>query len=84
MQGMSGVAEAKALVEQAALLDPNDLAIRDEKDAVLRWHKGVMEKRASYERASLQRQRAEAEARALRADTTLWAYVRAAVAEVMG
>jgi hypothetical protein len=79
MNGMSAVEEAKALVEQAALLDANDLAIRDEKDAVLRWHEGIMETRAS-----LQRQRAEAEARASRVDTTLWAYVRAAVAEVMG
>jgi hypothetical protein len=80
MNALSAAEEARALVEQAALLDANDMAIRDEKDAVLRWHADVLESRARAQRESL-----EAEASALlQTETTLWSYVRSAVAEVMG
>ena len=70
--------EASALVEQAVLLDGNDMAIRDEKDAVLGWHAEVLKARALTQRESLA---AEASAAA---EVSLWSYVRSAVAEVMG
>jgi len=70
--------EARALVEQAVLLDGNDMAIRDEKDAVLGWHAEVLKARALTQRESLA---AEASAAA---EVSLWSYVWSAVAEVMG
>ena len=53
MNASDAAEEAVTLIEQAALLDSNDMVIRDEKDAVHHWHSEVLESRSRAERQRL-------------------------------
>ena len=66
------VVRATTLVEQAAALAPNDMAIRDEKDAVGNWQAEVDERARQ-----LQQEEAEVQQR-----VSWWAAVRAGVSEL--
>lgn len=77
MNSFDTAEEAVTLVEQAALLDQNDMVIRDEKDAVLHWHSQVLEARARAEQERLALE-------SVQEPTTAWTYVSAAVAALMG
>lgn len=66
--------KAVTLIEQAFTLAPNDMAIRDEKDAIMAWNAELEELQRSIEA-----QRMEEE----QANTSMWNYVVAAVSELI-
>lgn len=74
MQDSVNRIKAVTLVEQAATLAPNDMAIRDEKDAVLSWNAGIEESQRLMER--------DLAPEAGTGNTSLWSYVLSAVAEL--
>lgn len=73
--GISGdLVHATTLIEQAASLAPNDMVIRDEKDAVANWQ-------AQVEEMQQQQQQAEAEAEAAQR-ASWWSSIRSVVSEL--
>ncbi|KZM25696.1 uncharacterized protein EKO05_0000957 [Ascochyta rabiei] len=73
MHANANLVKAVTLIEQAAVLAPNDIVIRDEKDAVRNWEAEVEE---------LQRERAQAQADKVVERASLWSYLRCAVSEL--
>jgi hypothetical protein len=73
MRVNANVVKAVTLIEQAATLAPNDMVIRDEKDAIRNWEAEVEEEQRVREQA----QAAEAVQRA-----GWWSYMRTAVSEL--
>ena len=60
------------LIEQAFTLAPNDMAIRDEKDAVAGWNEEIEEAMRSVEAQSVEAEQT----------TTVWSQLWAAVTEL--
>jgi hypothetical protein len=75
MRDAASRVRAVVLIEQAVVLAPNDLAIRDEKDAVLAWNADIIEKTIR----SIDDQFSEAEERRRR---TIWSWLRLAVSSL--
>jgi hypothetical protein len=66
--------KAVSLIEQAATLAPNDIAIRDEKDAVLAWNADIEESFRAVEEQQM--------TSATEASTSVWSYLWNAVSEL--
>ncbi|KAL1599146.1 hypothetical protein SLS59_006598 [Nothophoma quercina] len=73
MRVNANVVRAATLVEQAATLAPNDMAIRDEKDAVRNWEAEVEE---------LKRAREQARAAEIVQRAGWWSFILSAVSEL--
>lgn len=74
MRDSASRTKAVTLVEQARTLSPNDMAIRNENDAVSAWNAAIEETQRTIEE---QRQSAQVEER-----HTIWSYVWAGIVEL--
>jgi hypothetical protein len=73
MRASANVVKAVTLIEQAVALAPNDLVIKDEKDAVLNWEAQIEE---------LQRTMQPAQVEEVTERVSLWSYMRSAISEL--
>jgi hypothetical protein len=74
MRDSASRVKAVTLIEQAAMLAPNDMAIRDEKDAVAGWNEEVEEAVRSLEEQAVED--------AAKLNGSVWASVWAAISEL--
>jgi hypothetical protein len=76
LRASDNIVRAVTLIEQAAALAPNDIAIRDEKDAIGNWQAEVEEVQR------VQRERQDAEEVEARKRATWWSSIRSMVSEL--
>jgi hypothetical protein len=74
MRDSASRVKAVSLIEQAATLAPNDMAIRDEKDAVLAWNADIEESFRAVEEQQM--------ASETGVSSSVWSYLWNAVSEL--